>query len=38
LAESITGSYSAVVGLPLPETERALNRFGLDTWRLRMDG
>jgi len=38
LAESITGSYSAVVGLPLPETERLLNRFGIDTWRCRIDG
>jgi len=35
LAKSITGSYSAVVGLPLPETERVLNRFGMDTWRCR---
>ena len=38
LAKSITGSYSAVVGLPLPETERVLNRFGIDTWRCRIDG
>jgi septum formation protein len=37
LTESITGSYSAVVGLPLPETERALARFGIDTWRSRLD-
>ncbi|MGE0625237.1 MAG: nucleoside triphosphate pyrophosphatase [Pseudomonadales bacterium] len=35
LAQSITGSYSAVVGLPLSETERALARFGVDTWRYR---
>jgi len=35
LAESITGSYSAVVGLPLAETEQALSRFGVDTWRCR---
>jgi septum formation protein len=35
LAQTITGSYSAVVGLPLPETERLLNRFGMDTWRCR---
>lgn len=35
LAASITGSYSAVVGLPLPETERLLSRFGMDTWRCR---
>jgi septum formation protein len=38
LAASIAGSYSAVVGLPLPETEQALNRFGIDTWRCRLDG
>ncbi len=35
LAESIEGSYSAVVGLPLAETERLLVRFGVDTWRHR---
>jgi septum formation protein len=35
LAKSIEGSYSAVVGLPLPETERLLDRFGIDTWRCR---
>lgn len=35
LTESITGSYSAVVGLPLPETERLLGVFGVDTWRQR---
>lgn len=35
LVESITGSYSAVVGLPLPETERVLQRFGVDTWQHR---
>lgn len=35
LAESITGSYSAVVGLPLSETERLLGDFGVDTWRRR---
>lgn len=33
LAESITGSYSAVVGLPLSETERLLGGLGIDTWR-----
>jgi septum formation protein len=38
LVERITGSYSAVVGLPLPETERALSRFGIDTWRRRSHG
>ena len=35
LVESIEGSYSAVAGLPLPETERLLRRFGMDTWRCR---
>jgi septum formation protein len=35
LVESITGSYSAVVGLPLPETERLLGGLGVDTWRRR---
>lgn len=35
LTESITGSYSAVVGLPLPETERLLDGFGVDTWSRR---
>jgi septum formation protein len=34
----IEGSYSAVVGLPLAETERLLKRFGIDTWRRRIDG
>lgn len=32
-ADSIRGSYSGVVGLPLAETERLLRQFGLDTWR-----
>lgn len=36
--ETLRGSYSAVVGLPLMETERLLTGFGLDTWRLRRDG
>ena len=34
-AQSITGSYSAIVGLPLAETEQMLRRFGVDTWRAR---
>ena len=29
------GSYSAVVGLPLAETEELLNAFGFDPWRER---
>ena len=36
-AQSITGSYSAVVGLPLTETEQLLRDFGVDTWRARSD-
>ena len=31
---SIRGSYSAVVGLPLAETEQLLHAFGVDTWRM----
>ena len=34
-ARSINGSYSAVVGLPLMETEVLLREFGVDTWRYR---
>lgn len=34
-AVSIRGSYSAVVGLPLAETEQLLRDSGLDTWRER---
>ena len=30
---SVEGSPSAVVGLPLAETEELLHRFGIDTWR-----
>ena len=37
-AKSIEGSYSAVVGLPLVETERLLTRFEVDTWRRRING
>ena len=33
--QNITGSYSAVVGLPLAETEQLLRDFGVDTWRAR---
>ena len=32
----IEGSYSAVVGLPLAETEQLLNAFGFDPWRARL--
>ena len=31
----VHGSYSAVVGLPLLETEQLLGTFGIDTWRWR---
>jgi septum formation protein len=34
--EELRGSYSAVVGLPLNETETLLRAFGFDTWRERM--
>jgi septum formation protein len=34
-AESIQGSFSAVVGLPLTETESLLRAFGVATWKLR---
>ena len=37
-AETIEGSYSAVVGLPLTETEELLREFGVDTWRYRGNG
>jgi septum formation protein len=36
--ESIRGSYSAVMGLPMAETERLLRQSGLDTWRERTHG
>lgn len=32
----IEGSYSAVVGLPLAETEELLNAFGFDPWGARL--
>lgn len=34
-AQSIHGSYSAVVGLPLAETEALLRAIGVNTWELR---
>ena len=37
-AKTIEGSYSAVVGLPLTETEELLREFGVDTWRYRSNG
>lgn len=35
---SIRGSYSAVVGLPVAETERLLRQCGMNTWRERTNG
>ncbi len=32
LVESITGSYSNIVGLPLLETSQMLKRFGISVW------
>ena len=32
---TVHGSYHAVVGLPLAETEELLTAFGIDTWRWR---
>ncbi len=37
-AERVVGSYSAVVGLPVMETERLLGQFDIDTWCMRIDG
>ena len=34
-AEHISGSYSAVVGLPIATVETLLTELGIDTWRLR---
>jgi septum formation protein len=33
--QSLVGSYSNVVGLPLAETETLLQAFGVDTWAWR---
>lgn len=35
---SLCGSYSAVVGLPLAETERLLRACGIETWHERSHG
>jgi septum formation protein len=37
-AERIHGSYSAVVGLPLAETQQLLRSFGVDIWYERTHG
>ena len=33
--DKVIGSYSAVIGLPMVETERLLSSFGVHTWRNR---
>jgi septum formation protein len=33
LVEAISGSYSAVVGLPLAQTAALLQRFGIEVWQ-----
>ena len=35
--KKLEGSYSAVVGLPLMETERLLMSFDVDTWHSRVE-
>lgn len=37
-AERLEGSYSAVVGLPLEQTEQLLRLLNIDTWSTRIDG
>ena len=37
-AERLDGSYSAVVGLPLEQTEELLRMLDIDTWSTRIDG
>ncbi len=37
-AKGIEGSYSAVVGLPLQQTEALLRMLNIDTWSVRIDG
>jgi len=37
-AQRLEGSYSAVVGLPLEQTERLLRKFTIDTWSTRIHG
>ena len=34
--DKVIGSYSAVIGLPMAETERLLSSFGVDTWQNRI--
>ena len=35
--ESISGSYSGIVGLPIKQTEELLLSFDIDTWRYRVN-
>ena len=37
-AERLEGSYSAVVGLPLEQTELLLRSLNIDTWSTRIHG
>ena len=37
-AERLEGSYSAVVGLPVEQTETLLRLLNIDTWSTRTDG
>ncbi len=37
-AQGIEGSYSAVVGLPIEQTEALLRLLNIDTWSMRIDG
>lgn len=37
-AERLEGSYSAVVGLPVEQTEKLLQLLGIDTWSVRKNG
>jgi septum formation protein len=37
-ARVIQGSYSAVVGLPIEQTESMLRSLNIDTWSMRIDG
>jgi septum formation protein len=37
-AHRLEGSYSAVVGLPVEQTEQLLRKLNFDTWSTRIDG
>jgi septum formation protein len=36
--QSIEGSHSSIIGLPMAETEQLLNQAGFDTWSERQRG